>query len=138
VRVVLLAVLIAGLAAPALAHPYDPDWRRRANVEAMELQAERDRAAASARETRAREERARTEARMRTLRDGELAGGPSASGMTWRPMATATPLPPLTPAAVSAAVPDLTGDAARMDALMAEAMARSTARVRAMTGDRPR
>jgi hypothetical protein len=58
--------------------------------------------------------------------------------MTWRPMATATPLPPLTPAALSAAVPDLTGDAARMDALMAEAMARSTARVRAMTGDRPR
>jgi hypothetical protein len=137
-RVVLLAVMIAGLAAPALAHPYDPDWRRRANVEAMERQADLDRAAAFERETRARQERARTEARMRTLQDGELAGGPAATGMTWRPMATVTPLPPLTPAAASTSVPDLTAAAARMDALMAEAMARSTARVRAMTGDRPR
>ena len=33
---------------------------------------------------------------------------------------------------------DAKADAARMDALMAEAMARSTARVRAMTGGRPR
>jgi len=136
-RVVLLAVLIGALAAPAYAHPHDPAWQRRANIEAMEREAERGRTAALEREARAREQRARTEATIRSLRDGELAGGPSATGTTWRP-AAAAPLPPITSAAAPAAVPDLTGDVARMDELMAQAMARSTARVRVMTGDTPR
>lgn len=135
-RIVLLSVLVAGLAAPALAHPHDPAWQRRANVEAMEREAERDRAAAREREAFAREQRARTEATIRALRDGELAGGPSATGMTWRP--PVLPEPPPLRSAQRAPVPELTEDAARMDALMAEAMARSTARVRAMTGDKAR
>lgn len=135
-RIVLLSVLVAGLAAPALAHPHDPDWQRRANVEAMERAAERDRASAREREAFAREQRARTEATIRAMRDGELAGGPSATGMTWRPPVLTEPSP--LRSAEPAPVPELTEDAARMDALMAAAMARSTARVRAMTGDGPR
>ncbi|MDP2258314.1 MAG: hypothetical protein Q8J89_01180 [Caulobacter sp.] len=135
-RAVLLAVLITGLAAPVFAHPHDPDWRRRANVEAMEREADRARAAALERETRAREQRAPTEATIRAMRDGELAGGPSATGMTWRLPVLPEPSPPRT--LESAPVPELTDDAARMDALMAEAMARSTARIRAITGGRPR
>lgn len=136
-RVVVLAVLAAALAAPALAHPHDPAWQRRTNSEAMERDAERSRVAAREREAWAREQRARSEATIRSLQDGELAGGPSATGTTWRASPVTTPLPPIM-AAELGPVPDLTGDAARMDALMAEAMARSTARVRAMTGDKPR
>ncbi len=135
-RVVLLAFLIASLAAPALAHPHDPAWQRRENAEAMEREADRARAAAREREAFAREQRARTEATIRAMQDGELAGGPSATGLTWRAPVLAEPAP--VRSAQPAPVPELTEDAARMDALMADAMARSTARVRAMTGDRPR
>lgn len=135
-RALVLAGLIGALAAPALAHPHDPAWQRRANVEAMEREAERDRAAAREREAFAREQRARTEATIRALRDGELAGGPSATGATWRAPVLAEPAP--LRSAEPAAIAELTEDAARLDALMAEAMARSTARVRAMTGDKAR
>jgi hypothetical protein len=135
-RVAVLAFLIAGLAAPALAHPHDPAWQRRENVEAMEREAERARAAALEREAFARAQRARTEATIRAIQAGELAGGPSATGMTWRPPVVIAPLPPRS--AEPAPAPELTDDAARMDALMARAMARSTARVRALTGERPR
>lgn len=137
-RAAVLAVLMTALAAPAFAHPHDPAWQRRENAEAMEREADRARAATREREARAREQRARTEAAIRALQDGELAGGPSATGMTWRPPVLAEPLPPMTPADAPRPVPELTDDAARMDALMAQAMARSTARVRAISGDRPR
>lgn len=135
-RAAVLVVLMTALAAPAFAHPHDPAWQRRENAEAMEREADRARAEAREREIRAREQRARTEAAIRALQDGELAGGPSATGMTWRPQAVIEPAPLST--AEPAPVPDLTGDAARMDALMAKAMARSTARVRALSGDTPR
>lgn len=135
-RAAVLVVLMTALAAPAFAHPHDPAWQRRENAEAMERDADRARAEAKAREIRAREQRARTEATIRALQDGELAGGPSATGMTWRPPVLIEPAPLGT--AEPAPVPDLTGDAARMDALMAKAMARSTARVRALSGDTPR
>lgn len=137
-RAAVLVVLMTALAAPAFAHPHDPVWQRRENAEAVEREADRARAEAREREIRAREQRARTEATIRALQDGELAGGPSATGMTWRPAVTAEPLPPMMPADESRPVPELTQDAARMDALMAQAMARSTARVRALSGDRPR
>ncbi len=135
-RAVVLALLITGLAAPALAHPHDPAWQRRENAEAMAREADRARAAALEREAFAREQRARTEATIRAMQAGELAGGPSATGMTWRPPVILEPLPPRP--AEPAPAPALTEDAARMDALMAQAMARSTARVRAMTGDKGR
>ena len=130
-RAVLLAVLLIAPAAPALAQPHGPACQRRENAEAMEREAWRARAAAVA-----RGQRARTEATIRAMQDGELAGGASATGTTWRPPVV-TELPPLS-SGEPMAVPDLTGDAARMDALMAQAMARSTARVRAMTADIPR
>ncbi len=60
------------------------------------------------------------------MRAGELAGGPS---VAYRP----SDIEPLAPRGQAAPAPVLTGDAARMDALMAAAMARSTARVKAMT-----
>lgn len=135
-RVVVLSFLIGALAVPALAHPHEPAWQRRANSEAMEREAERARVAAQEREVRAREQRARTEATIRAMQGGELAGGPSATGTTWRSPVITEPSPLRT--VEPASVPELTDDAARMDALMAEAMARSTARVRAMIGDRPR
>ena len=157
-RTVLLAVLLAGIAAPALADPCDPDARRRANVATMERDAERARAATVDREVRAREQKLRTEATIRAMRAGELAGGYPGAPMSWRtpeivepgtppplpsPLQSPvlsplpSPLPSLVPSAPRP-TPELTGDAARMDALMAEAMARSTARVRAMTPDSPR
>jgi hypothetical protein len=136
-RAVLLAVLLIAPAAPALAHPYEPACQRRINTEALQPDADRVRAEAREREARAREQRGRTETTTRPLQDGELAGGPSATGTTWRASPVTTPPPPIL-AAEAAPVPELTGDAARMDELMAQAMARSTARVRAMTGDRPR
>lgn len=144
-RTVLLAVLLAGIAAPAIADPC-PDARRRANVATMERDAERARAAAVDREVRAREQKLRTEATIRAMRAGELAGGYPGAPMPWRtpeivepgtPPPLPSPLPSLVPPAPRP-TPELTGDAARMDALMAEAMARSTARVRAMTPDSPR
>lgn len=144
-RTVLLAVLLAGIAAPALADPC-PDARRCANVATMERDAERARAAAVDREVRAREQKLRTEATIRAMRAGGLAGGYPGAPMPWRtpeivepgtPPPLPSPLPSLVPPAPRP-TPELTGDAARMDALMAEAMARSTARVRAMTPDSPR
>ena len=153
-RTVLLAILLAGIAAPALADPCDPDARPRANVATLERDAERARAATVDREVRAREQKLRTEATIRAMRAGELAGGYPGAPIPWRtpeivepgtppplpsPLQSPvrSPLPSLVPSAPRP-TPELTGDAARMDALMAEAMARSTARVRAMTPDSPR
>lgn len=137
-RAVLLAVLIGSIAAPALADPCDPAWQRRANAEAMEREAERARAAALDREARAREQRARTEATIRAMQSGELAGGYSGATTPWRAPEIVEPRTPSVPPSQRTPMPEMTEDAARMDALMAQAMARSTARVRAMTADSPR
>jgi hypothetical protein len=124
-RTALFALFVAGLAAPAFAQP-DPSWQRRRNEAAAAAEAARQQSLAYEREARAREQRARTEEALRALAPGELAGGPSMTLTPWRPSAI-TPLPPR-PAAEA---PVLTGEAARLDALMAQAMARSTARIRA-------
>jgi len=84
---------------------------------------------AAEREADARRHRARLEATLRAIRAGELAGGPSVAWTPWRP----AEIEPLPPRPADAPPPDLTGDAARADALMAAAMARSTARVKAIT-----
>lgn len=116
-RAVAIALLIAATAAPALAQ-VDPALQRRRDEAAPDRQAE------------ARRQRARTEATLRAIRAGELAGGPSIAWTPDRP-SEIEPLPPRS-ATMDAAAPVLTGDAARADALMAAAMARSTARVRAL------
>lgn len=131
-RIFVFALLIAGLAAPALAQ--DPSWQRRRNEAALSQETDRLRAAQYEREARARQQQARTEATLRAIRAGELAGGPSVAFSPYRP----SDIDPLPPRPAAGPTPQLTGDAARMDDLMAAAMARSTARVKAMTGARPR
>lgn len=128
-RVIVIALLIAGVSAPALAQAADPSWQRRRNEDALAREVERRRALAAEREANARRHRARLEATLRAIRAGELAGGPSVAWTPWRP----AEIEPLPPRPADAPPPDLTGDAARADALMAAAMARSTARVKAIT-----
>lgn len=127
-RAVVLSLLIAATAAPAFAQA-DADWNRRRNEAAMAQDAARRQSLDFEREARAREQRARTEETLRSLQSGELAGGPSAIS-PYRPSAIAPMEPPrtTTPLPVS-------DEAARMDALMAAALARSNARVRAASGD---
>lgn len=100
----------------------------------MAREADRLRAARFERESRARQQQARTEATLRAIRAGELAGGPPVAVTPYRP----SDIEPLPPRPSPGPAPTLTGDAARADALMAAAMARSTARVKAMTGGAPR
>lgn len=130
---IIAAALAAGLAfsKPALAQSYNPAWEReRAAAAQAQRDANRD-SLEFQREQRARDQRARTAAVLRDQPSDELAGGPSAAPLPpYRPSAIAPmepprPVTPLTPSA----------DQARMDALMAEAMARSQARVRATTPD---
>lgn len=133
-RVFVIALLIAGTAAPALAQ-VDPSWIRRRNDADMQREAERRRAGQAEREARARAERARTEATLRAIRSGELAGGPSVAWTPYRP-SEIEPLPPRRMDLPERPAPRLTGEAARADDLMAAAMARSTARVKAITPER--
>jgi len=126
-RLALLTLLIAGLAAPALAQS-NPAWVRERNEAAMQQEAARRQSLNYEREARAREARARTQETLRGLAPGELAGGPSAI-TPYRPSA----ITPITPAPRTSTPLPQSADAARMDALMAEALARSNARVKATT-----
>lgn len=128
-RAIVLALLIAGTAAPALAQA-DPGWQRRRNEAEIDRQAELQRTRQAQREAEARRQRARTDATLRAIRAGELAGGPSVAWTPYRP-SEMEPLPPRR-STMEAPAPVLTGDAARADDLMAAAMARSTARVKAI------
>ncbi len=130
-RVAATLLLTLALAGPALAQP-DPAWeRQRAAALQAQRDAERD-ALARRLEAQARQQRAQTEATLRSMPADALAGGPSVS------------LPPRAPSTIEMApplerpTPMLTSDQARMDALMAEAMARSNARVRAVTASSDR
>ena len=91
-RAFALALLITGLAAPAVAQ-VDPGWQRRRNEAAMAREADRLRAARFERESRARQQQARTEATLRAIRAGELAGGPPVAVTPYRP-SDIEPLPP--------------------------------------------
>lgn len=129
-RVLVLTLLIAGVAAPAFAQS-NPSWVRERNAAAMQQEAARRQSLDYEREARAREARARTQETLRTLAPGELAGGPAAI-TPYRP-SSISPMAP--PARTSTPLP-VNADAARMDELMAAALARSNARVRAASGDR--
>lgn len=123
-------VLTLALAGPALAQ-YDPTWeRQRAAALQAQRDAERD-ARAFRQESEARQQRARTQATVRAMQSGELAGGPPTVLPPHRPSSIDLQPPPSRPAMA------LSADQARMDALMADALARSNARVRAASGDRP-
>lgn len=128
-RVLILATLVTTLATPVLAQ-VDPSWQRERNAAIQAEQAARRDALEYQREARAREQRARTEAIVRANRDGELAGGPTALP-TYRPSAITTPQPPRAPTPMV-----ISADQQRMDAIMAEALARSNARVKAASGNR--
>ncbi|MBP7704960.1 MAG: hypothetical protein KA105_06700 [Caulobacter sp.] len=134
-RAALLTVLIAAAATPALAQP-DPSWIRERNAAAMANADARRQAQDYQRETRAREQRARTQEVLRSLSPGELAGGPGAASATpYRPSSITPDMPP---PRITPTPPSNSADAARADELMAQAMARSQARVRAATGQTPR
>lgn len=126
--VLIAATLAVGLAAAKPARSQvDPARERQRAVAA---QAQRDAARDSLefqREQRARDQRARTEATLRAMRSDELAGGP-APYSPYQPSEIAPMEPPRT-----VTPPPLGADQARMDALMADALARSNARVRAAT-----
>ncbi|WP_150131358.1 hypothetical protein [Caulobacter mirabilis] len=125
---VLLTVVLAG---PALAQA-DPAWeRQRAAALQAQRDAERD-ALAWRLEAEARRQRAQTEATLRSMPSDALAGGPSATLPRRAPSTIEMAPPPERP------TPALTADQARMDALMAEAMARSNARVKAIAGSSDR
>lgn len=131
-RLVVLTLMIASVAAPALAQS-DPSWQRRRNEALMAQDAAIRQSQNYEREARAREQRARTDATLRAIQAGELAGGPSVAYTPYRP-SDITPVEPAPRTTV--APPPLTADAARMDELMASALARSNARVRAVTADK--
>lgn len=124
-RVSATLLLTLALAGPALAQT-DPAWeRQRASALQAQRDAERD-ARAFRQESEARQQRGRTQATVRAMQSGELAGGPSVS------------LPPRAPSTIEMQppperlTPSLTADQQRMDALMAQALARSNARVKAV------
>lgn len=129
--ILIAATLAVALAAsrPALAQAYNPAWERE---RAAAAQAQRDAGRDSLefqREQRARDQQARTDATLRAMQSGELAGGPSSAPLPpYRPSTIA----PMEPSRVVTPLPPA-ADQARMDALMADAMARSQARVRATT-----
>lgn len=137
-RLVVLTLMIAGVAAPALAQSRaqaDPSWPRRYNSYVMEQDAALRRSQDYEREARAREQKARTDATLRAIRAGELAGGPPPYS-PYQP-SVIDPIVPSEPVgAVTRPPPPMTADAARMDELMAAALARSNARVRAVTDKR--
>lgn len=128
------AILIAGALATGLAvvrpaqAQTDAAWQReRAAAIQREQDARRD-SLAFQQEQRARDQRARTDATLRSMQSGELAGGPSTSLPAYRPSAIA----PMEPPRTTTPIPP-NADQARMDALMADALARSNARVKAVT-----
>jgi|GEM_PF-5330517 len=132
--VLIAATLAVGLAVakPAMSQSSNPALERQ---RAAAAQAQRDAARDSQafqQEQRARDQRARTEATLRTMRSDELAGGP-APYSSYQPSSIA----PMEPPRAATPMP-LNADQARMDALMADALARSNARVKAAssTGNR--
>lgn len=125
--ILIAAALATGLAVakPAQAQT-DAAWQReRAAANQREQDARRD-SLAFQQEQRARDQRARTDATLRSMQSGELAGGPSTSLPAYRPSTIA----PMEPPRTATPIP-FNPDQARMDALMAEALARSNARVKA-------
>lgn len=125
-RAAATVLLTLALTGPALAQ-VDPAWeRQRASALQAQRDAERD-ANAFRQESEARQQRARTEATVRAMQSGELAGGPSVALPPRSPSTIDLQPPPARPA------PLLSADQARMDALMADALARSNARVKAVT-----
>jgi len=126
--ILIAATLALGLAVSKPAFAQDPAWQReRAAAVQREHDARRD-SLAFQQEQRARDQRARTEATLRAMPSSELAGGPKPGLPAYSPSTIAPMEPPRTPTAIP-----LSADQARMDAIMAEALARSNARVKAVT-----